>query len=88
MELQVTGQNIELSPAVRRRIERKMDRLNRHLPDITTSKLEIVEEKTKSPAQHYLVRMTLDSSGTILRSEERGKDLFTAIDKAAETMDR
>jgi putative sigma-54 modulation protein len=88
MELQITGQNLELSPAVRRRIERKMDRLNRHLPDITTSKLEIVEEKTKSPEQRYLVRMMLDSSGAVLRSEERGKDLFTAIDKAAETMDR
>ena len=88
MELQITGQNIELSPAVRRYIERKLGRLNRHLPNITASKLEIVEEKTKSPGQRYLVQMTLDSSGSQLRGEERGKDLFTAIDKVAEIMNR
>jgi len=88
MELQITGQNIELSPAVRRRIERKVGKLNRHLPNITMSKVEIVEEKTKSPEQRYLAQMTLDSNGTLLRSEERAGDLFTAIDKMTAIMDR
>jgi len=88
MELEITGQNIEISPAVRRYTERKLGRLNRHLPNIITSKVEITEEKTKSPQQHYLVQMTLDSSGTLLRGEERGEDLFTAIDKVAAIMDR
>ncbi|MBA7694314.1 Ribosome hibernation promotion factor [subsurface metagenome] len=88
MELQITGQNIELSPAVRRYVERKLSRLNRHLPNIIASKVEIVAEKTKSPQQHYLVQVTLDSSGTLLRGEERGQDLFTAIDKVAAIMDR
>jgi len=88
MELQITGQNIELSPAVRRYIERKLGRLNRHLPNIIASKVEIVAEKTKSPQQHYLVQVTLDSSGTLLRGEERGEDLFTAIDKVAAIMKR
>jgi len=88
MELQITGQNIELSPAVRRYTERKLGRLNRHLPNIIASKVEIVAEKTKSPQQHYLVQVTLDSSGTLLRGEERGEDLFTAIDKVAAIMKR
>ena len=88
MELEITGQNIEISPAVRRYTERKLGRLNRHLPNIITSKVEITEEKTKSPQQHYLVQVTLDSSGTLLRGEERGEDLFTAIDKVAAIMDR
>ena len=88
MELQITGQNIELSPAVRRHIERKLGRLNRHLPNIITSKVEIVDEKTKSPEQRYVVQMTLDSNNTLLRGEERGKNLFTAIDKVAAIMAR
>ena len=88
MELQITGQNIELPPAVHRYIERKLGRLNRRLPNITSVKVEIVEEKTKSPQQRYLVQMTLDSNGTLLRGEERGKDLFTAIDKVAAIMNR
>ena len=88
MELQITGRNIDLSPAVRRYIERKLGKLSRHLPKITEFKVEILEEKTKSPHQHFAVQVTIDSSGTLLRGEERGEDLFTAIDRVAAVMNR
>ncbi|MBA7608375.1 Ribosome hibernation promotion factor [subsurface metagenome] len=88
MELQITGKNIELSPAVRHYIERKLGKLSRHLPNITESKVEISEEKTKSPQQHFVVQVTVDSNGTLLRSQERGADLFTAIDKVAAVINR
>ncbi len=88
MELQIAAQNMELSPAVRRYIEQKLGRLNRHLPNIILSRVEIIEEKTKSPEQRYVVKITLESSGTLLRGEGRGGDLFTAIDKVAGVMDR
>ena len=88
MELQITGQNLEISEAVRRYIQRKLGKINRHLPNITAAKVEIVEEKTKSPQQRYVAQVTIDNSSTVLRGEERGGDLFTAIDKAAEVMDR
>jgi len=88
MELQITGRNIDLSPAVRRYIERKLGKLNRHLPNIIESKVEISEEKTKSPQQRFVVQVTLDVSGTLLRGEERGEDQFTAIDKVAAVVNR
>ncbi|TET17787.1 MAG: ribosome-associated translation inhibitor RaiA [Dehalococcoidia bacterium] len=88
MELQITGKNIELSPAVRHYIERKLGKLSRHLPNITESKVEISEEKTKSPQQHFVAQVTVDSNGTLLRSEVRGADLFTAIDKVVEVINR
>ena len=80
MELQITGKNMELLPAVRQYIERKLGKLNRHLPNITEAKIEISKEKTKSPQQRFVVQVTIDSSGTLLRGEERGEDLFAAID--------
>ena len=88
MELQITGKNMELSPAVRQHIERKLGKLNRHLPKIIEFKVEVAEEKTKSPQQHFVVQATIDSNGTLLRSQERGENLFTAIDKVAEVMNR
>jgi len=88
MELQITGKNIDLSPTVRRYVERKLGRLSCHLPNIVGFKVEIFEEKTKSPRQRFVVQATVDSSGTLFRSEERGEDLFTAIDKVAATMNR
>jgi len=88
MELQITGKNIDLSPTVRRYVERKLVRLSRHLPNIVGFKVEIFEEKTKSPQQRFVVQVTVASSGTLFRSEERGEDVFTAIDKVAATMNR
>ncbi len=88
MELQITGKNIDLLPAVRGYIERKLGKLSRRLPNIIEAKVEISEEKTVSPQQRFVVRVTLNSSGTILHGEERGEDLFTAIDKVAAIMSR
>jgi len=88
MELKITGKNMELTPTVRRYIERKLGKLNHYLTNITESKVEISEEKTKSPQHHFVVRVTAAGSGIQLRGEERGEDLFQGIDKAAATMTR
>jgi putative sigma-54 modulation protein len=88
MELQITGTNMEIMPVVRRYVERKLGKLNRHLPGIIESKVEISEEKTRSPQQRYLVRATVDGGGTAFHGEERGDDLFKAIDRVAAIMTR
>ena len=88
MELQITGKNIEISPEVRQYIERKLNKLGRHLHKIMESKVEISEQKTKSPQQHFVVQVTIDSNGTLFRSQERGENLVSAIDRVVEIMDR
>ena len=88
MELQITGKNIEVSPALRSYIERKLSKLGHHLPNIIEAKVEITEEKTKSPQHHFVAQVTINSSGTLLRGEERGDDLFTAIDRVEAVLNR
>jgi len=88
MKLQITGKNIDLQPTAQSYVERKIGKLSRHLPNITEAKVEISEEKTRSPEHHFVVQVTLNSSGTLLRGEERGKDLFNAIDKVTAVLDR
>jgi len=88
MELQIAGKNMELTPAARRYIERKLGKLNRHLPNLIEAKVEITEEKTKSPQQRFMVRVTAAGSRTSFHSEGRGEDLFQAIDKVATIMTR
>ncbi len=88
MELQITSKNVRLIPAVRHHIERKLGKLGRYLPGIIESKVEVAEEKTKSPQQRFVVQVTIDSGGILLRAEERGENLFAAIDKAARVMHR
>ena len=88
MELQITGKNVELTPTVRQSIERKLGKLGRHLPNILEYKVEISQEKTKSPEQHFVVQVTLNSNGAMLRGVERGEDLLAAIGKVAALIDR
>jgi len=88
MAIQISAKNMELAPAARDYAEKKLGKLNRHLPNIIETKVEIIEEKTRSPEDRYIVQVTVNSAGTLLRGEERGVDLFTAIDKTARIMDR
>ncbi len=88
MELQMTGTNIELTSPVRHYIERKLGKLSRHFPNLIEARVEVAEEKTKSPLQHYLVRVTVNSGGAGFHGEARGEDLFTAVDRVSATMVR
>jgi len=88
MELQITGQNMEIAADLRRYIERKIGKLTRHFPNIIESIVEIAQEKTRSPQQQFIVRASVVGNGISLHSEERGQDLFQAIDKTATVLDR
>ncbi len=88
MELQVTGKNIDLTPELKSYIEKKLGKLNRHLSNLLEAKIEVAEQKTRSPKQRFIAQVTVNSSGTLLRGEERGEDLLTAIDKVSAIMKR
>jgi len=88
MKLKITGINIELTPEIRELIKLKLEKLNRHSLNVIGTKVEIAEEKTKSPEQRYLVRTTVDAGGNGFHAEVRAKDLRTAIDKLISTLTR
>ena len=88
MELQIIGKNLELSETVRSYVQKKLGRLTRHLPSIVDIKVEISEERTKSPEHRFVVQVTINSKGTLLRGEERQRDIYAAIDSVANVMNR
>lgn len=88
MEMQITGKNLDLSTSSRNYIKRKLQKVNRHLTKIEAFEVVASEEKTRAPEQRYIMQVTVQNRGTILRGEERGPDLQTAIDKVAEVMNR
>lgn len=88
MKLIITGTNTEITSNIRSFIERKLDKFNRHMPGIIETKVEITEEKTKAPEQHYLVKTTVDANGPVFHGEERGADLYVAINKVSDVMIR
>jgi len=88
MDLQITGQSIEILPTVKDYIEKKFGKLDRHFQNINGTKVELSEQKTKSQDQRYRVQVTLDANGTLLRAEERAENLLVAIDKVVPVIDR
>lgn len=88
MELNVTSKGIEITPEAQRHIQRKLGRLNRHLRNIAETKVEIMEEKTKSRQHRFLARVTISGDNTRLHGEDRGETVLIAIDNAAKIMQR
>ncbi len=86
MNLSVRGNKIELDENVEAYVEKKMAPLSRVLPSILETKVEISKEKAKSPQNRYVVQMTVNSNGTLIRAEEKEADLYAAIDAAADVM--
>jgi putative sigma-54 modulation protein len=88
MDIQITGKNLDILPAVRSYMTRKLGKVNRYLPTILSFEVVATEEQTRSPDQRFIVQVTVNNNGTLLRGEERGQDLYTATDKVAEVMNR
>ncbi len=88
MELQIFSKNVTLSPLVENYVRQKLQKLVRHMPTITEGKVEIFEERVKSPDHRFNVQITLTSGGILLRSEERARTIRTAVDSAVKTLDR
>jgi len=79
---------MELSPATKSYIEKKMDKVNRQLRDVLDFNIVVSDEKTKSAKDRYSVQLTLNNHGTILRVEERGDNVTTATDRVEEILMR
>ncbi len=88
MEILIKGKNMDVPKKAKDYIEKKAEKFDRLLRNISTAKVELSEEKTKSKESRYIVEVTVDSQGTFLRAEERAGDIFSAIDAVADVMDR
>jgi putative sigma-54 modulation protein len=88
MDIQLTGHNVEILPTVLSYVEKKLNKLERHLPNIDGVKVELTEQKTKSQSQRYRTQVTVEVNGTLLRAEEQAENLLVAIDRVVPVLDR
>ena len=89
MKLQITAKNnVEVSETTRAYVEKKVGKLGRYLPSLDEGKVEISREGAKLPEQRFIVQVTLDSRGTLIRAQEKSKDMRTAIDKIVDVLSK
>ncbi len=81
MEPIITAKNIKVTPKLRTYCEKKTERLDRYMPNLTEVRVDLSESNAKSASLRQVAQITVrDSRGAILRAEERASDIFAAVD--------
>jgi putative sigma-54 modulation protein len=89
LEVEVYGRNMEVTDRIQDYVTKKVSKLDRFLPDIEEARVDVSYVKSaRSAADRQVAQITVRGKGFILRSEERGDDIFAAFDTALERMQR
>jgi putative sigma-54 modulation protein len=89
MDIVIRGRNVDVTPRLQSYIERKVERLDRYMPNVIEVQVEVAEQKSNRMGIRQVAQITLrNSRGSILRAEERTTDVYAAIDAVVDKMYR
>jgi putative sigma-54 modulation protein len=89
MEIAIHGHNLEVTTRLQNYVEKKVGRLDRYMPNLSTVRVDLTSEHTRSAVERQVAQITIrDDRGTILRAEERNSDIFAAIDSVIDKLYR
>ena len=83
MQLNVTGHHIEVTPALRGYLEKKLERIERHFDQVMDVHCVLTVEKLRQK-----VEATLRVSGHSIHADSTEEDMYAAIDLLADKLDR
>jgi len=78
----VKGKNLEITPALKAYAEKKLQRLGKYFSSIQT--LEVTQSIQRN---WHIVEVLLEGDGVLMRAEERGTDMYEAIDLVAKKLE-
>jgi len=89
IKVDIYPKNIEVTSRISDYIDKKVSKLDRYLPDIEETRVDLEFQKSmRSPTDRQVAQITIRGRGYILRTEERSDDIFAAIDLALDKMHR
>src|SRR5947207_8510640 len=80
MQIIIKGRQMQVTPQLRERIQRKVQRLERLLEEDARVEVTVSEEQTRSARDRYSVQLSLSSSSYPVRSEVSALNASTALD--------
>ena len=87
--LEIQARNMEVTDRINDYIEKKASKLDRFLPAIEETRVELSFEKSaRSAADRHIAQITVRGKSLLLRSEERADDIFAAFDTALDKIQR
>lgn len=85
----VFGRNMDVSDRLNDYVEKKASRLDRFLPGIDETRVDLAYVKSaRSATDRQVAQITVRGKKFILRAEERAEDIFVAFDQAMDKMQR
>jgi putative sigma-54 modulation protein len=83
MNLNITGHHVEVTPALRDYVSGKVDKVIRHFDHVTSVHVILTVEKLVQKAE-----ITLHVKGKDIFADSSDADLYAAIDKLIDKLDR
>lgn len=81
MKIIVSSKNVTVTDDLRNTIERKLDKLSKYFHDDITAKVMLSKEKKQEK-----IETTINTKGFVFRAENRGDDIYGAIDKVVDKL--
>jgi putative sigma-54 modulation protein len=88
MDIQLNTRKLEVTPRLEEYVEKKVSKLGRYLSDVDRVRVDLATQNTRSANDRQIAQLTMWVRGTMLRTEERAADIFTAIDASVDKMQR
>jgi putative sigma-54 modulation protein len=80
-KIDIIGKNMEVTDRIEEYVQKKVGKFDRLITDLEDVKIDLGHNKSaRSAADRHVAQITLRGRGFILRTEERGDDLFAAFD--------
>jgi len=83
MQLKLTGHHVEITPALRAYLEKKMERITRHFDQVIDVSCTMTVEKLQHRAE-----ATVHVSGGNIHADSVETDMYAAIDSLSDKLDR
>lgn len=82
MQTTISGQHIEVTPALKDYVKSKMERIERHFDNISSSNVVLHVEKSRHWAE-----ATVATKGATLHANAQAEDMYAAIDAVIDKLD-
>jgi putative sigma-54 modulation protein len=88
MNLLITGQHVDVSPALRQYVETKLERIVRHFDQIIDIAVILGVESPSDKDKRQRAEVNMRVKGNVFHVEHYAEDLYAAIDGMADKLDR
>ena len=83
MRITVIGKNIDVTPALKEIIEKKISKLDKYFEPDTVARVTLTVQRARQ-----IIEVTIPFNGVILRCEEATEDMYKSIDLVATKLER